>query len=320
MPPFTLTAPSRLHFGLWSLGSAVHAAAERQFGGVGVMIENPALQLVVRDAAEFAVVGPTADRASVFAGRWAQFHHLELPRCHIEIVQAIPSHAGLGSGTQLALGIAAALNARCDITDSLPQDLARSVGRGLRSAVGTYGFVFGGLIVEQGKLPEEAVSPLEYRLDLPPQWRFVLIRPTDATGLAGDDEVLAFDRLSPVASTISDELCLLARKRMVPAVCRGDFEAFAACLYQYGRLSGECFAERQGGPYNGPVITQLVERIRSLEYVGVGQSSWGPTVFVATPSQGAAEQLERMLVAESPLPLEIVVARPASQGATLCIQ
>src|SRR5436190_5655277 len=135
MPRVHITAPSRLHFGLWSLGDG----HERQFGGVGAMIDCPQLKLTIKQAEELTANGAEADRALAFAYRWAEFHHRATPTCHIEIHSAIPPHAGLGSGTQLALSIAAGLSAYCDLPTQSPQELALSVGRGLRSAVGTYG-------------------------------------------------------------------------------------------------------------------------------------------------------------------------------------
>ena len=42
-----VTAPSRLHFGLWSLA----AARGRQFGGVGAMIDKPGLRLTIEPGA-----------------------------------------------------------------------------------------------------------------------------------------------------------------------------------------------------------------------------------------------------------------------------
>ena len=39
-------------------------------------------------------------------------------------------------------------------------ELAHTAGRAKRSAVGLYGFLHGGLIVEAGRLPHDAVSPL----------------------------------------------------------------------------------------------------------------------------------------------------------------
>src|SRR5262245_47924934 len=133
-----VTAPSRLHFGLWSLRDG----DRRQFGGVGAMIDRPNVELRISESEKFAAEGPSADRAIVFARRWADFHRLNLPRCRLQIRQAIPEHAGLGSGTQLALAVAAGLSAFIDLPAQSPQELALSVNRGLRSAVGTYGFVF----------------------------------------------------------------------------------------------------------------------------------------------------------------------------------
>src|SRR5439155_6189948 len=103
-----------------------------------------------------------------------------------------------GVGTQFALAVAAGLNAFFDLPSQGATELALSVGRGLRSAVGTYGFVFGGLLVEQGKLQEELISPLDCRINLPDPWRFVLVRPKGMSGLAGEDEADAFRRLPDV--------------------------------------------------------------------------------------------------------------------------
>src|SRR6187401_696760 len=96
-------APSRLHFGLWSLGGG----EGRQFGGVGAMIEQPELELSFTAAEEFSVIGDSAERVVGSARRWAEFHCLPAPRCRIDISKIIPQHAGLGSGTQLGRAVAA---------------------------------------------------------------------------------------------------------------------------------------------------------------------------------------------------------------------
>jgi predicted sugar kinase len=188
----------------------------------------------------------------------------------------------------------------------------------MRSAVGTYGFVFGGLVVEQGKLPDEPISPLDCRIDLPGDWRFVLVRPRALTGLAGHDETDAFGMLPEVPVAVSEQLIAETRDRLVPAAAIGDFGLFAESLYRYGRLSGECFAARQGGPYNGPVLTALVEQIRRLGHAGVGQSSWGPTIFVAVQSQQAAEQLvDELRSGKDADELDLIISRPCNRGARI---
>src|SRR5688572_3223338 len=120
-----IAAPSRLHFGLWSLASA----SGRQFGGVGAMVERPGLKLTIQASQRLQARGSLADRALVFARRWAEFHRIANPGCLIEIHSAPPEHAGLGTGTQLGLTIAAGLNALLGLPSQSPAELALSVGR-----------------------------------------------------------------------------------------------------------------------------------------------------------------------------------------------
>jgi beta-RFAP synthase len=316
LPVVHITAPSRLHFGLWSLGGA----GTRQFGGVGAMVEQPAFRLSATEATRFSTAGQDSALSAEFAQRWSVFHKLEIPKCCLTIEQALPKHSGLGSGTQLALSVAAALNAFAGLPSQSPQELALSVGRGLRSAVGTYGFVFGGLIIEQGKLPDEPISPLDCRIDLPAEWRFVLLRPRGLAGLAGREETEAFAALTAVPSKVTEQLIVETRDRLVPAAAMADFTAFSKSLYHYGRLSGEIFAARQGGPYNGPVIAALVDEVRGRGFEGVGQSSWGPTVFVVTPSEADAKFLVEKLEHGCSPELEAIVTAPANQGARIDVR
>ena len=72
--------------------------------------------------------------------------------CTVRVVEAIPPHVGLGSGTKLALAVTAALAALAGQTPE-PETIARAAGRGARSAVGLWTFVLGGLVVEGGRRP-----------------------------------------------------------------------------------------------------------------------------------------------------------------------
>ena len=137
-------APARLHFGVLDLRGRLG----RHFGGLGAAIPCPSLLLEAALAARLTAEGPDADRASEFARRFLAFHGLpEAGR--IVIHKAIPSHAGLGSGTQLGLAVARAL-AELHGLPAGPVELARAVARGKRSAIGTW-LAFGGVIVEGGR-------------------------------------------------------------------------------------------------------------------------------------------------------------------------
>ena len=75
---------------------------------------------------------------------------------------------------------------------------------------------------------------------------------------------------------------------MLPAIERADCSAFGDALYEFGRLAGECFAAAQGGPFANAFNERLVEAIRGYGVAGVGQSSWGPTVFAVVANETEA--------------------------------
>jgi beta-RFAP synthase len=309
-----LSAPSRLHFGLMNFGGE----SARQFGGVGVMIDRPGVELRFRPADNFYASGPLEQRIRHFAKRWSEFHLQALPRREVKVVSAPREHTGLGVGTQLGMSVAAGLSALAGLPQQTPLELAASVGRGFRSAVGVYGFLLGGLIAERGKLPGEPVSPLDCHLSLPSEWRAILVCPRDTAGLANEDEVNAFAQLPPVPESVTLALTRIARERLLPAAARGDFVPFAEAVYDYGKLSGECFAALQGGPYNGPRLTAIVARLRSLGVVGVGQSSWGPTIFGFAESEQAASRIANELMSSTEAAdCDIVVSGISQRGAKI---
>ena len=310
-------APSRLHFGMFSFGQP----GARQFGGVGAMIDRPSLRLHVSASSALTVTGPMADRAREFAERWSAFHRRSpAPACDIQVLDAPREHVGLGAGTQLALSIGAALNAFFKIPPCSPAELAISVRRGNRSAIGTYGFAGGGLIAEKGKLEGEPVAPLDCRVDMSADWRFVIIC-LAGTGLSGMAEQSAFDQLPPVPENVTRELASIASESLFPAATMGDFETFSEGLFRFGRVAGKCFAAQQGGPYNGPQLANLVGAIQALGVRGVGQSSWGPTLFAVTRSEADAAQLSKQILERFALGNdEIWIAAPNNQGAVIEVE
>lgn len=307
-----VTTGSRLHFGLWGL----QGSGERDYGGVGAMIEQPAISLTISPADGFGARGIHSERAAEFARRWAAFHGHKAPVCAILVTDAPPQHTGLGTGSQLALAVAAGLNAFFGLPKQNAVELALSVGRGQRSAVGVHGFLHGGLIVDQGKRMAEPLAPLDCRIEVPSDWRFLLARPLDCAGLAGDEESLAMASLPPVPFETTNRLIAEVRDHLVPAAATGDFALFSASLYRYGHASGAYFAERQGGPFNGPVLTNLVETIRNLGIEGVGQSSWGPTIFAVMPDETQARNaVDSLHGSWKGAELDVLVTAPLSRGA-----
>ncbi len=313
-----VVAASRLHFGMLS----VNQPQVRRYGGLGAMVDAPGLELVIRPAARLEASGPLADRAlsaaRLAARCFGASDETGGPACRIDVLRTAPLHVGLGTGTQLAMAVAAGLNAWLEVAPLPPEQLAQCVGRGKRSAIGLYGFAHGGLLYETGKSTEEEIAPLVNRVELPTEWRFVLVRPMCQCGLSGEAERDAFARLPPVPVERTETLYREAADRLMPAAAAGRFDDFSESLYQFGYLAGLGFAERQGGAFHGERLASLVERIRSCGVRGVGQSSWGPTLFALVPNDSAvAEFLERFGRHEDARSLELTVAIPQNEGARI---
>mgnify|MGYP003618440773 CR=1 FL=1 len=308
-------APSRLHFGMFSFG----VPTQRQFGGAGVMIDGRRTVLRICDADEFECRGPHESRLrqtleAVRRTDWGR----DLTPCRVELVESPPSHVGLGSGTQTALATVAGLRAWSRLPPLGAGELATTAGRAKRSAVGLHGFLHGGLIVEAGRMPHDAVAPLAAQVALPSEWRFVLIRPIGKAGISGDVERAAFADLPPVPRELTDELCRIALLDLVPAARTGEFAGFADAVYRFGHAAGECFKSRQAGVYATDELAAIVARVRAEGVAGVGQSSWGPTLFTLHPTRSAAEaHAARWRRWPGGDRLDFTVVAPAGEGAVL---
>jgi beta-ribofuranosylaminobenzene 5'-phosphate synthase len=297
----TISTPSRLHFGLLRFEQAEGPS----FGGLGMMIAEPRCVVRLITSNEWRASGPDANRAVASAKQSLDFIATQgaagqrpagaaqetTPAFHIEILESIPAHHGLGSGTQLALAVAAGVRSLGSLPEASAEDLAAMVGRGRRSAVGCHGFLHGGLLYERGSYPDEPLGRLAKRVDVPATWRVILVAASQSAGLSGEHERSAFDQLPPVPESTTARLEQLAASAILPAAERDDVDAFGEALFEYGRLAGECFASVQSGPYASAEIAACVKMLRTLGAHGVGQSSWGPTVFAVVENQSRAEQL-----------------------------
>src|SRR5262249_55026200 len=148
-------AAARLHFGVLDL----RGARGRRFGGIGAAAPAPTLLVSATQAERLAADGEDAERAGGFA-RALLAHPGLRSGAHISVHRALPAHAGLGSGTQLALAVARALAELHGVSVDAAA-LSAAVRRGQRSAVGTWTFDGGGLVVEGGRRADsDSLGPL----------------------------------------------------------------------------------------------------------------------------------------------------------------
>jgi beta-ribofuranosylaminobenzene 5'-phosphate synthase len=281
-------APARLHLGML----AVAGDGARRFGGLGVSVSRPAVVLEAQAADELSVEGAEADRALTFARRCRDALGLE-GGAHLRMVEAIPPHVGLGSGTKLALAVAQALAALHGRTVDAPA-LAQAAGRAARSAVGMWTFALGGLVVEGGVRGDgQRPAPLLMRHAVPDEWRIVLVVPNAQPGLSGVAEVQAFERLVPSAER-SAAIAQLVLTSLLPALVEHDLAEFGGALTRVQQLVGDAFAAAQQGRFH-PRAGALVEALLEGGAAGAGQSSWGPAVYGVVGSEAAGRELARRM-------------------------
>jgi beta-ribofuranosylaminobenzene 5'-phosphate synthase len=277
-------APARLHLGML----AVAGDGERRFGGLGVSVSRPAAIVEARPADELSAEGADGGRALMFAQRCHEALGLA-GGAHLRVVEAIPPHVGLGSGTKLALAVAQALAALEERTVDAPA-LAQAAGRAARSAVGMWTFALGGLVVEGGvRRGVDRPAPLLAHHPVPEEWRCVLVLPAAEPGLSGIAENEAFQQLTPSAER-SAAIAQLVLTSLLPAVVERDLEEFGAALTRVQELVGDAFATVQGGRFH-PRTGAVVEALLRNGAAGAGQSSWGPAVYGVVGSEAAGREL-----------------------------
>lgn len=297
-----IRTPSRLHFGLL----AGRCQTARSFGGAGLMIDEPAVEIVARSQGDgdLRVTGSPSispsiiDRARLASSRLASDLGIHA-RCAIEIRSCPPEHVGLGVGTQLALAIGWAVVRLAGQTVSLER-LAQLVGRGRRSAIGIHGFAHGGLLLDGGKGPRTRIAPLLARLNFPTEWPLLLITPPIPQGRHGPPEEDAFEKLSMPEQT-SAHLSNILLRRLLPAVLERSLEEFTCALFDYNRTVGQCFSAYQGGVYAHARLEEIVAWL-SDQGVPSAQSSWGPTLVAVLDSLDRVSQWTTALVDRFALP------------------
>lgn len=283
----TVRAPARLHMGFLDLNGSLG----RRFGSLGLALEEPATIVTAWADDSIHAEGPQSARAASFA-RQILAHMGISTGARLLVSQAIPDHAGLGSGTQLALAVGVAL-ARLYGVNQEPRQLAAALSRGQRSGIGLGLFEHGGFVVDGGRGDEDDPPPIISRLDFPAPWRLVLIQDSSFQGLHGKAERRAFADLPRFPEDCAARLCRLALMQAMPALAKWDIQSFGDAISHIQATVGDYFAPAQGGRFASPRVSRALEWFAGNGAAGVGQSSWGPTGFALLGSETQAHALAR---------------------------
>lgn len=295
----TVRAPARLHLGFLDLNASIG----RRFGSIGLAVNSHHTQLTVTSADSFAVEGEsisseTETRLQSISQRFYQTlgRHVaeDEQRLHIRVDAAIPEHAGLGSGTQLALTLGTALAKRHQLQSDTTR-LAQELGRGQRSGIGIATFDHGGFVLDGGLKPQQSVPPVLMHQAYPDNWRIVLIMDPHHQGIHGSHEKQAFRELPVFPLPHAQAICHKTLMQLLPALIEHDIDQFGAAITDIQALIGDHFAEAQGGRYTSPTVAACLRQAQRLGHKGIAQSSWGPTGCIFVSSEQQAQTLIQQL-------------------------
>jgi beta-ribofuranosylaminobenzene 5'-phosphate synthase len=306
-----VSAGARLHLGFLDLNGDLG----RRFGSLGLAIDG--FETIVALWPGFGVTGVERERIVRWLAQLARAHRQAGPVA-VEVASAIPAHAGLGSGTQLALALGLAFRR----FHGLPADAAADAAtllRGARSGVGIGLFEHGGLMLDAGRGAQSILPPIVSRLAFPELWRVVLLIDDGFAGAHGEAERSAFAALPPFPPETAADLCRRALMQVLPGVAEADFGAFGAGLSAMQRRLGDYFAPAQGGGrFTSPRVGAVAAALERAGATGIGQSSWGPTgfAFARDPEEAAHWAALAREFSRGDVRVQVHAARP---GGAACV-
>ena len=280
----SVSTSARLHFGFLDPSGR----GPRPFGSFGLAIDRPQTLATIRRGLDFKVTGVDCERAEPYLRAITAGFGLATPY-HLHLDEVIPAHAGLGSGTQLALAIGSAVA----VLEGLPLDLseiAARLERGKRSGIGIGTFAQGGAVLDGGT-SNGALPEVLWRVPFPSEWRVLLILDPAETGVHGANEAAAFAALPDFPEAESADLTRRILQAALPALAAEDFQTFCDEVGYLQKEMGRYFAPIQGGPYVSAGVAAVLKGLAGDGVTGLGQSSWGPTGFAFAASEADGQAL-----------------------------
>ena len=285
----TVIAPARLHMGFIDLSGSLG----RHFGSIGVALNEVNTRLSLSYADQLKLSGLQSERALSCIKRLCEILNVS-DKLHLELHSCIPEHVGLGSGTQMSIAIGLALSAYYDLGLNV-RDIAKLTARGARSGIGIAIFEQGGLVVDGGRGEHTITPPVISRMNVPDDWRFILVFDKRGQGLHGAQEIQAFKELPPFPHQEAARLCYLLMMQGLPALAEGNISLFGDVITQLQASVGEHFSSVQGGVFTSHEVAAAIQFLQDQGAVAIGQTSWGPTGFCAVQGVDVAQRLRQQV-------------------------
>ncbi|MDR2944585.1 MAG: beta-ribofuranosylaminobenzene 5'-phosphate synthase [Methanosarcinales archaeon] len=321
---FELKTPSRIHMGLIDMNGGFG----RLDGSVGLALADGGLSLRAQKAETVIVTGQDETGQAVpcrpeFSVQIADIISPLLPEnegVEFEFLSPVRQHIGLGSGTQIALSAAAAVNSLYNLGKSV-KELAQITHRGGTSGIGVLAFEHGGFIVDSGHktadkngfLPSSrSTAPpadLLLRLDFP-DWDIVVAVPPKV-GINGDAEKHFFQSVCPIPIEEVREVSHIVLMQMIPSLLEQNIEGLGKAVNQLQKTG----FKKHEVAVQPPEVKSVIGMMLKNGLHGAGISSFGPAVYGFSEDRRHSEELKSALLEKMPAGSDVLITKANNRGA-----
>lgn len=300
MDKIRILTPSRLHFSLIDLNGEIG----RIDGGFGVGLNFPNFEIIIEksDKGSIKIMNDNDDVVETYEEILNVIKILDEKfntgnNYKILIKKAIPRHSGLGSTTQLRLGIASGILKLNDKSLNV-YEIAKIVKRGGTSGIGIKVFESGGFVVDCGHSIKEKTSflpssaseakPAKILLNYKfPDWFFVCAFPKSKK-VYGMKEVDIFKKYCPIKREYVEKISHILLMKILPSILEKDIENFGDGLNLIQNLGFKrievMLSESE----------ELIKDLQSKSY-GAGLSSFGPCIYSLCENKKHASEVASFL-------------------------
>ena len=144
---YTVESPARIHLGFMELNNT----APRLFGSAGLAINKFRNKQKIELSKKFEVFcndQKVKTKIENIIKLFSQSYNIK--KCKLTVIDYIPLHQGLGSGTQISLSTGLLISKFNALNLSI-DEISNFLGRGQRSGIGVQTFKSGGFAIDLGK-------------------------------------------------------------------------------------------------------------------------------------------------------------------------
>ena len=238
----------------------------------------------------------------------------------LEFLSPVRQHVGLGSGTQIALSVAAAVNDLYSLGKSV-RELAQLTRRGGTSGIGVLAFEKGGFIMDAGHKTElksgflpssKSNAPpadLMLRMDFP-NWDVVVALPP-ACGISGNAEKDFFQKHCPIPIDDVQKVSHILLMKMLPSLAENDIEEFGNAVNDLQKAG----FKKYEAAIQPKSVKETAELMLKCGVHGAGISSFGPAVYGFSENKKQSEEIKSILLEKMPAGSDVLITKANNTGA-----